>query len=121
MIETAKGVKNIEDIFSVEGVDACFVGPSDLSLDMGIHRDYTNPVFLKTLDRIVEAGQSAGVAPGMHCFTTSGPTNINEALDRGFLFCAVNSDTAYLRNGVNDAYNHIKGWKSGDLGEEVEI
>ena len=121
MIETAKGVENIDEIFSVEGVDACFVGPSDLSLDMGIHRDYTNPVFLKTLDRIVEAGRDAGVAPGMHCFTTPGPTNINEAIDRGFLFCAVNSDTAYLRNGVNAAHAHIKGWKPGQAGEEVEL
>jgi 4-hydroxy-2-oxoheptanedioate aldolase len=121
MIETAKGVENIYDIFSVEGVDACFVGPSDLSLDMGIHNQYTSPVFLKTLDRIVEAGRDQGVAPGMHCFTTPGPTNINEALERGFLFCAVNSDTAYLRNGVNAAIGSIKGWKPGETGDEVAL
>ena len=121
MIETAKGVENISDIFSVEGVDACFVGPSDLSLDMGIHQQYTNPVFLKTLDRIVEAGRDQGVSPGMHCFTTPGPTNINEALERGFLFCAVNSDTAYIRNGVNAAIGSIKGWKPGETGDEVHL
>jgi 2-keto-3-deoxy-L-rhamnonate aldolase RhmA len=121
MIETVKGVDNIAEIFSVEGVDACFVGPSDLSLDMGIHRDYNNPKFLNTLDRIVEAGQNAGVAPGMHCFTTPGPTNINNAINRGFLFCAVNSDTAYLRNGVSSAFDQINGWKPGQVGEEVEI
>ena len=121
MIETVKGVENIYDIFSVEGVDACFVGPSDLSLDMGIHRDYQNPKFLKTLDRIVEAGRDQGVAPGMHCFTTPGPTNINEAIERGFLYCAVNSDTAFIRNGVSAAHQHIKKWSPGDLGEEVEI
>ena len=121
MIETAKGVENIDEIFSVEGVDACFVGPSDLSLDMGIHRQYTNPKFLKTLDRILEAGRDHGVAPGMHCFTTPGPTNINEAIERGFLFCALNSDTMYLRNGVNAAFDHVKGWKPGQQGEEVDV
>jgi 2-keto-3-deoxy-L-rhamnonate aldolase RhmA len=121
MIESVKGVENIEDIFSVEGVDACFVGPSDLSLDMGIHRQYTNPKFTKTLDRIVEAGQDHGVAPGMHCFTTPGPTNINEAIERGFLWCALNADTTYLRNGVKAAFNTVKGWKPGEIGEEIAL
>jgi 2-keto-3-deoxy-L-rhamnonate aldolase RhmA len=88
---------------------------------MGIHRQYTSPEFLKTLDRIVEAGREHGVAPGMHCFTTPGPTNINEAIDRGFLFCALNSDTMYLRNGVNAAFSHVNGWKPGRQGEEVEV
>jgi 4-hydroxy-2-oxoheptanedioate aldolase len=121
MIETLKGVENIYEIFSVEGVDACFVGPSDLSLDMGIHRDYTNPKFIKILDKIVEAGTEQGVAPGMHCFTTPGPTNINEAINRGFLYCAVNSDTSFIRNGVEAAYHKIKKWKPGDFGEEVAL
>ena len=97
------------------------MGPSDLSLDMGIHKDYTNPKFLKTLDRIVEAGRDAGVAPGMHCFTTPGPTNINDALERGFLFCAVNTDTTYLKNGVDAAQNIIKRWKPGQSGAEVDV
>jgi 2-keto-3-deoxy-L-rhamnonate aldolase RhmA len=121
MIESVKGVKNIEDIFSVEGIDACFVGPSDLSLDMGLHRQYTNPKFIKTLDRIVEAGQDQGVAPGMHCFTTPGPTNINKALERGFLWCALNSDTAYLRNGVQAAFKTVKGWSPREFGEEIAL
>jgi hypothetical protein len=57
----------------------------------------------------------------MHCFTMPGPTNINEALERGFLFCAVNSDTAYIRNGVNAAIGSINGWKPGDMGGEVAL
>jgi 2-keto-3-deoxy-L-rhamnonate aldolase RhmA len=121
MIETAKGVENIDEIFSVEGVDACFVGPSDLSLDMGIHRQYTNPDFLATLDRIVEAGRDHGVAPGMHCFTAPGPTNINEAIERGFRFCAVNSDISFLRNGANSALEYIKGWEHTEAEELPEV
>ena len=57
MIETRRGVENIDSIFSVEGIDACFVGPSDLTLDMGIHRRYEHPDFTAALDRIVEAGE----------------------------------------------------------------
>ncbi len=121
MIESVKGVENIEDIFSVEGVDACFVGPSDLSLDMGIHNQYIDPRFIKTLDRIVEAGRAQGVAPGMHCFTKPGPTNINDAIERGFLWCALNTDTSYLRAGVNAAFSTVKGWRPGEVGTETVL
>lgn len=121
MIETAKGVENIDDIFSVEGVDACFVGPSDLSLDMGIHGQFTNPEFIAALDKIVESGREHGVAPGMHCQLGPGTTNINNAIERGFLYCAINSDTQFLRAGVNEAISYIKGWKAGAAGEDVAL
>jgi 4-hydroxy-2-oxoheptanedioate aldolase len=67
MIETQRGLDNIDEIFAVEGVDACFVGPSDFTLDMGIHRQYNLPKFTDALDKIVKAGEEHGVAPGMHC------------------------------------------------------
>jgi len=121
MIETRKGIENIDEIFSVEGVDACFVGPSDLSLDMGIHRRYTHPDFVAALDRIVEAGEDHGVAPGMHCATAPGPTNINDAIDRGFRFCAINSDVSFLRVAASDALAGVEGWEHLDEPEETEL
>jgi len=120
MIETQKGLDNIDEIFSVEGVDACFVGPSDFTLDMGIHRQYTHPRFTEALDRIVEAGEEHGVAPGMHCQTTPGPTNINEAIERGFKFCAISSDVGFLRAGASDAINGVVGWEASKA-EDVEL
>jgi len=121
MIETRKGVENIDEIFSVEGVDACFVGPSDLSLDMGIHRQYNDKDFTAALDRIVEAGEEHSVAPGMHCTTAPGPTNINEAIRKGFRFCAVNSDVAFLRAAASDALKGVEGWSHLEEAEEVEL
>lgn len=121
MIETRKGLKNIDEIFSVEGVDACFVGPSDFTLDMGIHRQYTHPDFTASLDRIVEAGEQHGVAPGMHCQTTPGPTNINEAIERGFKFCAISSDIGLLRAAASDAIKNVIGWKHIEETEDIEI
>ena len=120
MIETQRGLDNIDEIFAVEGVDACFVGPSDFTLDMGIHRQYTHPRFKDALDRIVKAGEEHGVAPGMHCQTTSGPTNINNAIEQGFKFCAVSSDVGFLRVAATDAINGVKGWKASEV-DAVEL
>ena len=121
MIETRKGLENIDEIFGVEGVDACFVGPSDFTLDMGIHRQYTHPEFVAALDRIVEAGEKHGVAPGMHCTTGPGPTNMNEAIERGFRFCAVDSDVGFLRAAASGALKNIKGWTHLEEAEEPEL
>ncbi len=121
MIESVKGVKNLDEIFSVEGVDACFVGPSDLSLDMGIHKQYTNPIFIDALDRIVDAGHTHGVAPGMHCFVTQDATDINDAIKRGFQFCALDTDIGYLTKAVKNTLGYVKGWKSGDAGDVPDV
>jgi 2-keto-3-deoxy-L-rhamnonate aldolase RhmA len=52
MIESVKGVENLDEIFSVEGVDACFVGPSDLSLDWAYTNGTRTPSSLRHGDRM---------------------------------------------------------------------
>ena len=110
MIETVKAVENVDDIFSVNGVDACFVGPSDLSIDMGIRGKIDSPEFIKNLDRIVDSAKAHGVAPGMHCSSRPGTTNINEAIKRGFQFCALDNDSRFMVNGAKESLSQVVGW-----------
>ena len=44
MIETAEALKNLDDILSVDGVDAIYVGPSDLTLALGSSRGSTRRI-----------------------------------------------------------------------------
>ncbi len=64
-IETKAGYDNLEDILSVEGVDAAFVGPADLGADMGFVHDLSHPqvasVVADALQRIKAAGKPAGI------------------------------------------------------------
>ena len=110
MTETVKAVENLDEIFSVDGVDACFVGPSDLSIDMGIRGQINSPEFIERLDMIVDAANAHGVAPGMHCSSRPGTTNINEAIKRGFRFCALDNDAQFLTTGVKTALDQVVGW-----------
>src|SRR5512139_2202433 len=43
MIETAQALDNLDDILSVEGLDAIYIGPSDLSLALGCRPVLDNP------------------------------------------------------------------------------
>jgi 4-hydroxy-2-oxoheptanedioate aldolase len=84
MVETSKALKNLEEIVSVPGIDVLLVGPSDLSIALGIALDYHNPKYRKTLDKIASACEAAGVIPGMYFIP--GGQDPSDFVERGFKF-----------------------------------
>ena len=66
MIETQEALDCIEEILAVPGIDVLLVGPSDLSININVPLDYTNPKYHATLDRIGAACADAGVTAGMY-------------------------------------------------------
>jgi 4-hydroxy-2-oxoheptanedioate aldolase len=93
MIETADGLANVDAIAATPGLDGLFVGPSDLSLAMGLETfaDLTDPALLATLDTVVDTATSHGIEPGVHA---PSPARAAEMAARGFRFvsCAVDAD-----------------------------
>lgn len=65
MIETVQGMDNLEAIVKTPGVDVLLVGPSDLSINLGVPLDYTSSTYRNALERIGGACQDAGIAGGM--------------------------------------------------------
>jgi 2-keto-3-deoxy-L-rhamnonate aldolase RhmA len=84
MVETLKALDNLDEILSVPGIDVLLVGPSDLSIALGIALDYHNPKYRETLDNIAEACNNAGVTPGMYFIP--GGQDPSEFVERGFKF-----------------------------------
>ena len=109
MIETEKAVRNIDAILSVKGIDAIFVGPDDLSLNLGVFQQRENPKFVRALRNILESCQSHGVSPGMHC----NENNISSAISQGFRFVALNDDDTFLQQGAMRCLEKVKGWEPG--------
>jgi 4-hydroxy-2-oxoheptanedioate aldolase len=102
MIETAQAVKNIDAIVSVPGLDAVYVGPSDLSItyDGKPTGDYKDrPDLLAVLDTIVAACKRHGVATGIHA---SSLDHAQRMVARGFNFVTLLSDGAYLAAAVKN-------------------
>ncbi len=105
MIETLKALKNLDEILSVPGIDVLLVGPSDLSIALGIALDYHNPKYRETLDRIAEACNNAGVIPAMYFIP--GGQDPSEFVERGFkLFTRPWSPWA--TTGIKDGLATIK-------------
>jgi len=68
MIETVEAMDNLEAILATPGLDAVYVGPSDLSLSMGEKPGYDPkfPEVLKAIERIAKAAKRHGVVPCIH-------------------------------------------------------
>lgn len=56
--ETVESLEHIEEIMAIEGVDAIFVGPYDLSISMGIPGQFEAPEFIAAIDRIIAAAKA---------------------------------------------------------------
>lgn len=82
MIETLEAMDNLDAIASVPGVDVLLIGPSDLSICLGVPLEYTHPDYLQALDRIAAACRKAGVTAGAYFLPPGHPPR--EFAARGF-------------------------------------
>jgi 4-hydroxy-2-oxoheptanedioate aldolase len=82
-IETPEGVDNIEEIASVPGVGAIFIGPSDLSLNYGVPGNH--PDMVAAIQRVLEACQ----ANDLPCGLTTGAGSVESRLAQGFDFVTI--------------------------------
>ncbi len=100
MIETAAALDNLEAILSVPGVDAAYVGPSDLSQALGLGPRYeaTNPRHAAAVDRIRQACEQQGVVPGIH---TSGSVLSARYAQEGFKMILLTADIAGVVSGAS--------------------
>jgi len=58
--ETLAAVENIEEIVQVPGVAGIFIGPADLSVSMGIPKQYDHPDFVKAITHVKEVCNKHG-------------------------------------------------------------
>jgi 4-hydroxy-2-oxoheptanedioate aldolase len=96
-IETQEALEQLEAIAQVPGVDAVFIGPADLAASMGFPGEPSHPevkkACLEGMKRIRAAGKPAG-------FLTLDQGFLQEIIEVGCLFPAVDTDYAILRRGA---------------------
>ncbi len=89
--ESPEGVENAEEIYSLPGVDAIFVGPNDLTAQMR-SPDGTDPTpeeLEAMLQRILAVGKKTGTPVGLHVQTTEA---VKQRIAEGWQFIALGSE-----------------------------
>ena len=97
-IESAAAVGHAAQIAGLDGVDVLFVGPRDLSHDLGIPGDLTAPAFIEAIEHVLAACRRNGKARGL--LVTDGAAAARR-LEQGWSFVAIGSDTTLLATAVS--------------------
>ncbi|MGN8157202.1 aldolase/citrate lyase family protein [Salinisphaera sp. RV14] len=106
-VESPAGVENVEAIANTEGVDAVFVGPADLSTNMGHLGNPGHDDVQGAIRRVLEATHAAGKAAGILAPAESDSHRYREA---GFDFIATGLDVVMLKRAADaNAARHRDG------------
>jgi 2-dehydro-3-deoxyglucarate aldolase len=95
MIEHTRAVDNLEEILSVEGLDAILIGPYDLSASMGLTGKFKHPAFKKTIQRIRSTCRKTKVPSGIHVIEPE-LRDINKRIQEGYRLIAYSTDAMFL-------------------------
>jgi 2-dehydro-3-deoxyglucarate aldolase len=96
-IEHVDAVNAIDDILSVPGIDATFIGPYDLSSSMGLPGQLDHPDVVAAMDRVLERTIARGIAAGVHIVRAeTAAEDLRGRIAQGYRFIAVGSDLFLL-------------------------
>jgi 2-keto-3-deoxy-L-rhamnonate aldolase RhmA len=101
-VEHIKAIENLEGIAAVEGVDALFVGPYDLSGSLGAPGELEHPKVLAALERFRTICRERGMAMGLHLVRPS-EESVRRSLAEGYTLLALGLDTVFMEIGASRA------------------
>lgn len=96
-VESRAGLDALDEIVAVEGVDAVFIGPSDLAASLGHLGNSAHPEVVSAVEQAIARIAAAGKAPGIFC---TDPALARRYRDLGARFIAVGADTLLLRKAA---------------------
>ena len=109
-IEHADAVQRIDAILGVDGIDAAFIGPYDLSASLGCTADFDHPEFLAAKRTVLDACIRHNVTPGIHVVQPD-PEQMGQAHREGYRLLAYSLDITMLnvacREGLRASRDRI--------------
>jgi 4-hydroxy-2-oxoheptanedioate aldolase len=104
-IESAAAVAAAEAIATLDGVDVLFVGPRDLSHDLGAPGELTAPAFTEALERVLAASRKHGKACGL---LVNDGAAAAKRLEQGWSFVGIGSDSTLLAAAVTAEFGRAR-------------
>jgi len=106
-IEHIDSIHNIDEILSVPGVDAVFIGPYDLSASMGITRQFDHPKMIEAQQKVLDACKKHGIAPGIHVVQPD-VDEVEKRFNEGYRFIAYSLDITMLTTACQSGLKEIR-------------
>jgi len=104
-IETAEVLSHLDAVAALAGIDVLFIGPSDLSMELGIFGQFDHPLFKDAVHATVNAAQKAGKATGI---LLQHPDDYKKYHDIGIRMIACGADGTFVAEGARNMANKLK-------------
>ena len=108
-IETVDVLNHLDEVASIEGVDVLFIGPADLSMELGIFGQFNHPRFKDAVTATVDAAQKAGKATGILFFN---PDDYQHYHDLGIRLIACGADATFVADGARNLAKKLDSFRS---------
>ncbi len=105
-IESRFAVDHLDELLAKPEVDAVFIGPHDLSINMGIPEEYDNPEFETYVEKIISGCLERKIGVGNH-YSGAIEKQIQWA-KKGMNIVVWNSDISRFIKAIGDDFNFIK-------------
>ncbi len=105
-VETAQAVENIEEIVATPEVDMIFVGPGDLSADLGVPFDTAHSLVSQSIAKVAQSAAKHGVALGT---VAKAESDIRRRIEQGFSMLVVTGDLSGLTTSAREALRGARG------------
>ena len=105
-IESTEGVDNVDAILAVDGVDAVFIGPNDLSQSYGLMGQFDHPAVVGAIEAVAAAAVRAGKHSGIHII---GPTaNLRKWIDKGMTVNLWSNEIAMMMTAAREGLSQLR-------------
>lgn len=104
-IESKVAIDNLEDLISIDGVDAVLIGPNDLSQDLGFPGETNHPIVQEYIQKLADKCNRLNFPWGVHL---ESPTSLIPWIERGMRFIMCSTDTSIIVDGGSNIVRTIK-------------
>jgi len=104
LVETSRGLENLDEIVSTPGLDIAWMGHYDLTVSMGIPAQFQHPKFLKAMDRFLASCQRNLVAAG---FLPANPQDALHWIAKGFRAISLGADVYLYSQAFRNFYDSV--------------
>jgi 2-keto-3-deoxy-L-rhamnonate aldolase RhmA len=104
-IETVQAVENLEEILTIPGITACYIGPYDLMLSMGVKEKGPGTEHDKMMLHVLDTCKKKGVPAGLWC---ANPEEVSLRISQGFQFINCSGDERMMIEASQAAFAAIE-------------
>jgi len=111
-IETKEVLNHLNEVAAIDGVDILFIGPADLTMELGIFGQFDHPDFLDAVHKIIGAAKKAKKAVGILFFN---PDDYQKYHNMGIRFLACGADATFVADGARNLAKKLNDFRKQQI------